>query len=241
MAKLHDQWTVLPHGPLRELDEGLLTVVGQIPMPLGYFPRRMTVVRLADGGTALFSPIPLAEADMTRIEALGDPSYLIVPNGGHRLDARPYKKRYPRAKIVAASGAKTLVSEAVKVDTVKPALGDGVRLVTVPGTGQSELALEVRRPGGTTLVVNDIIAHVTRPQGVGAWVMARLFGFGPGRPQLPKPVRIKLVDDPAALARQCRAWAALPGLRRIVPSHGEVIDQHPAIELERLAAAIDPR
>jgi hypothetical protein len=40
LAKLHDQWTVLPHGPLREIDYSLLTVVGQIPMPLGNFPRR---------------------------------------------------------------------------------------------------------------------------------------------------------------------------------------------------------
>ena len=37
MAKLHDEWTVLPHGQLRELEHGLLTVVGQIPMPLGNF------------------------------------------------------------------------------------------------------------------------------------------------------------------------------------------------------------
>src|SRR6476659_10776481 len=64
MPKLHDRWTVLPHGPLREIDDGLLTVVGQIPMPLGNFPRRMTVVALAGRRTLLFSPISLEEAEM---------------------------------------------------------------------------------------------------------------------------------------------------------------------------------
>ena len=41
MPKLHDEWQVLPHGPVKEISPGLLTVVGQIPMPLGNFPRRM--------------------------------------------------------------------------------------------------------------------------------------------------------------------------------------------------------
>ena len=118
MPKLHDQWTVLPHGPLREIDYSLLTVVGQIPMPLGNFPRRMTVVGLSKKRTALFSPIPLVEDEMERIEALGEPAFLIVPGGHHRLDARPYKARYPKARIVAPSGARGLVSEAVSVDLV---------------------------------------------------------------------------------------------------------------------------
>ena len=34
MAKLHDDWIVLPHERLDELGPGLLTVVGQIPMPV---------------------------------------------------------------------------------------------------------------------------------------------------------------------------------------------------------------
>ena len=78
MTKLHDTWTVLPHGPLRELAPGLLTVVGQIPMPLGNFPRRMTVVALPKKRTAIFSPIPLDEESMGQIEALGAPAFLIM-------------------------------------------------------------------------------------------------------------------------------------------------------------------
>src|SRR3982750_3470436 len=100
MAKLHDRWLVLPHGPLTEVEPGLLTVVGQIPMPLGNFPRRMTVVALGQNKTAIFSPIALGDDEMTKIEALGMPAYLIVPNAGHRLDLRPFHARYPKAKIV---------------------------------------------------------------------------------------------------------------------------------------------
>jgi len=239
LPKLHDQWTVLPHGPLREIDYSLLTVVGQIPMPLGNFPRRMTVVGLSKKRTALFSPIPLVEDEMERIEALGEPAFLIVPGGHHRLDARPYKARYPKARIVAPSGARGLVSEAVSVDLVLDRLEDAdTSFVTVAGTANRDSALIVQRPGGANLIVNDIIAHVANAQGSGAWLMARLFGFGARRPAIPRPIRSKLVADPEALAAQLDKWAAIPGLARIIPSHGDIIDQQPAAELSRLAQTL---
>ena len=42
-------WTVLPHGKLVAVTPTIRTVVGDIHMPIGDFPRRMTVVRLRDG------------------------------------------------------------------------------------------------------------------------------------------------------------------------------------------------
>ncbi|HTG79348.1 MAG TPA: hypothetical protein VL553_07085, partial [Sphingomicrobium sp.] len=209
---------------------------GQIPMPIGNFPRRMTVVGLSKKRTAIFSPIPLIDADMERIEALGEPAFLIIPSGFHRLDARPYKARFPKARVVAPSGAREAVSEAVPVDLVLDRLGDAdTSLITVDGTANREAALVVRRPGGASLIVNDIIAHVARPQGPGAWIMSRLFGFGARRPSIPRPIRSKLVADRQALAAQLDKWAEIPDLQRIVPSHGEIIERQPAAELSRLA------
>lgn len=233
MAKLHDEWKVLPHGALRTLAPGLLTVVGQIPLPLGNFPRRMTVVALPGTRTALFSPIPLDEGSMARMEALGDPAFLIVPNVGHRLDLRPMTARYPDARVVSAAGAMARVSQAAPVDTTSPDLGPDVELVPVAGMGETELALIVRHVGGTSLVTNDVIGNVSTPQGLGARIMARMTGFGP-RPAVPRYVRRFYVRDEGALAAQLRAWAALPGLARLMPSHGEVINR-PAPVLESLA------
>ena len=239
MPKLHDEWTVLPHGPLREIDDGLLTVVGRIPMPLGGFPRRMTVVRLSGGRTAIFSAIPLVEPEMERIEALGEPAFLIVPSGIHRLDVRPYKARYPKALVIAPIGARQAVSAAVAVDLVTDRLDDpDSRFLAVNGTGDADAAMLVRRPGGATLIVNDIIGHVTRAAGLGPWLISLLTGFGAKRPAVPRPVHAKLVGDPAPLAAQFEEWAAIPGLRRIIPSHGEIIEQQPAAELLRLAQSL---
>jgi hypothetical protein len=237
MAKLHDQWKVLPHGPLREVEPGLLTVVGQIPMPLGNFPRRMTVIALGDGRTALWSPIALADVEMRRIEELGEPAFLIIPNPAHRLDARPYRARYPQAKVLTAPNAVKRVAEAVPVDDSNADLGQSAGLVTVAGVDQLELAMIVRHQGGISLVTNDIIGNVSNPQGPGAWIMSRLMGFGP-TPRIPLVARKMFIKDPAALSAQLGDWAALEGLRRIIPSHGEIIDQHPAAELLRLAQTL---
>jgi len=57
MPKPFESWTVLPHGKLTEIDDGLLTVDGQLPMPVGDFPRRMTVARLRDGRLVVYSAI----------------------------------------------------------------------------------------------------------------------------------------------------------------------------------------
>jgi hypothetical protein len=43
------------------------------------------------------------------------------------------------------------------------------------------------------------------------------------------------VADPAALAGQFREWAAIPDLRRIIVSHGSIIDVAPAEALRRAA------
>jgi hypothetical protein len=238
MPKINTEWKVLPHGPVKTVDDRILTVEGDIPMPLGKFPRRMTVVGLGRNRSVIFSAIALREAAMKRIEQLGKPTFLIVPNGHHRLDASIWKQRYPKLKIICPPGARKSVAEAVPVDSTDDIMNDkAVSFVTVDGTGRAEGALIVRRKGATTLIVNDVIANVRHPPGIGAKVMARLFGFGVKRPQVPRVVKRVMVENRRALAAQFREWAHLEDLRRLVPSHGEIIDRPTAL-LERLASEV---
>ena len=240
MPKFHQQWTVLAHGPVEEVDEGILTVEGNIPMPLGKFPRRMTAIVLSGDRSVIFSAMALKEPDMRRIEELGRPSFLIVPNGHHRLDARIWKQRFPELKVLSPPAAKDRVGEAVQVDATKAEFGDeSIELVTVPGTGEAEAALVVTRSSATTLVVNDLIANVRHPRGIGAKIMARLFGFGVNGPQVPRIAKRMMVKDKKALAGQFRAWAAEPQLKRIIVSHGDIIDVNPAGVLRTLAAKLE--
>lgn len=238
MTKFNTEWTVGPHGPLETFDDGLLSVAGEIVMPLGRFPRRMTLVKLRDGGVVVWSAIALAEPQMREVEALGNPRFLVVPNPGHRLDARIWKDRYPDLVVVAPAGAVELVSEAVPVDDTRGDFGDpDVEFVTVAGADAAESALIVRRPAGTTLITNDIIGHVTHPHGLGANIMARLFDYGVHEPSVPRTIR-RFIKDEQALAGQLRAWADLPDLKRIIVSHVDPITEAPAEVLKRLAAEL---
>jgi len=239
MSRLNDEWKVEKHGPLEMLGEGLHSVAGEINMPLGHFPRRMTVLTLQGGRLAVWSAIPLREPEMAQLESMGSVAYLIVPGVAHRLDLKAWKHRYPAAKVVCPPGAQEAVAEAVPVDATVDVLDDPtVAFQTVPGVDGKEAALLIRRPDGTSLVVNDIIANVRHPDGLGAKVMARLMGFGVKQPQMPWVGEKMFVKDHAAVAGALRAWAAEPDLARIIVSHGDVITDRPREVLEKIAAEV---
>lgn len=242
MADIRQTWSVEPHGELVSLAEGLLTVEGEIEMPLGRFPRRMTVARLSTGGTVIWSAVALREPDMERVEALGAPAWLVVPGVAHRLDARIWKARYPAMKVLCPPGAREKVEEAVAVDATEDPFGDpAMAFEVVPGTRGREAALHVRSPRDeVTLVTNDIVANVRHPHGAGAHIMARLLGFGVNHPSIPWVGKRIFLDDPRALAAAMRRWADEPGLRRLVPSHGDVLEA-PSEHLRRLADDLDGR
>ncbi|MBN8609800.1 MAG: hypothetical protein J0L92_04420 [Deltaproteobacteria bacterium] len=235
MSQLHTEWTVLPHGPLTHFDDDIATVQGDLSMPLGHFPRRMTVVRLRDGGLVIFSAIALEDHEMRWLESWGRPAFLVVPNALHRIDAKAWKDRYPTLRVIAPAGARGKVEEVVHVDDTQGSFGDpSVRLVIVPGTREGEAALEVDRSGGTTLVVNDVVWNLSHRGGLSGWVLGAV-GMTHDTPHLPRFVEKLSVHDARALADQLDAWAALPRLRRVLVSHGEEITTEPAEALRRIA------
>jgi len=238
MPRTLEQWTVLPHDPPRRVTDDILTVVGEIGMPLMTLPRRMTVVRLRDGRLVVFSAIALAEAEMKRLEDFGTPAFLIVPNDHHRMDAMAWKQRYPAIRVIAPPWARAAVEEVVPVDATAADFGDpSVRLVIVPGTGGREAALEVRRPGGLTLVINDVIGNIRDAHGFGGWLLRRM-GFAGDEPHLPAPVRLAMVEDKQALRRQLLAWAGDPALCRVLVSHGEPIEEDAPRALRQVSEAL---
>ena len=238
MTRPNEHWNVLPHGKLTPMDDGMLTVEGRIKMPLMDLPRRMTVVRLHDSRLVVWSAIALDDAAMATFEAFGRPAFLVVPNDHHRLDAKAWKNRYPELKVIAPEGAREKIANVVAVDTTSPDFGDpGVTFVTVPGTRAHEAALVVRRERGTTLVLNDLVGNIRAASGIDGWLL-RLAGFAGDDAQIPRVVKMALVKDAADLRAQLLEWAELPGLRRIIVSHGDPIEREPQRTLRDLAASL---
>lgn len=226
-------------GAVRELSENLWVVDGAIQMPPGPLPRRMTIARLASGQLVIFSAIALDDAGMAEVDRLGRPSFLVVPNGFHREDAQAWKARYPDISVVAPKRAVAAVNEVVQVDDTTGDFGDAsVQFVSVPGT-IGESALVVRHQAGVTLVINDLIANVQDARGLMKLVLT-LMGFAGRRPQVPRMFKKRAVEDARQVAQQFREWADLPGLKRIIVSHGAIIEEQPARLLHQLADRLSP-
>jgi hypothetical protein len=233
-----EHWKVLPHGPLTAIDDNVWTVTGTIHMPVGDFERRMTVVRLRNGGLVVYSAIALDEDEMARLDAFGRLAWLVVPGDDHRLDAKIWLQRYPSTHVAAPAGARNKALEVVPVESTSPDFGDtNVQWVTVPGTREHEAALGVRGAKGTTLVINDLIANLRREHGFTGW-MLRLMGFAGDEPHIPGVRRLAMVKDANALADQLLAWSEIGDLRCILVSHGEPIVDDPRGELRRLAESL---
>lgn len=238
MPKPFKEWTVLPHGKLSRVDDDLLTVTGEMKMPIGDFPRRMTVARLADGRLIIFSAIALDEDEMRALEEFGTPAFLIVPNERHRMDIKIWKDRYPLIQVIAPEGARAKVEELIPVDATTVHFEDPhYRLITVPGTAESEFALEVKTPSGSTLIINELIWNVDGLPGFGGWVGKALGLTGP-EPKIPAVTRFASIKDKDALRGQLKTWARMEGLKRILVSHGSMITQDPSGTLTRLADSL---
>jgi hypothetical protein len=231
---------VRTQGDLHAIADNMWVVDGTIQMPPGPLPRRMTIARLACGDLVIFSAIALDDGTMARIEALGKPTCLIVPNAFHREDAPWWKTRYPDLRVIAPDRARAAVDEVVRVDDT---LGDfkdaSVHFVPVAGT-KGESAMVVYHRSGATLVVNDLIANVKDSRGMMKLVLT-LMGFAGSRPQVPRMFKKRAVEDAEVVARQFSEWAKIPDLTRIIVSHGSIIEDTPDLLLERLARELAPR
>src|SRR5262245_9365719 len=150
-----------PHGPIDFLDDGLFVVEGR--WKRSPFERKMTVFLLASGEVALHSAIALDEAGMAALEALGRPSWILVPNSVHYSDAGWYADRYPSARVLVPAAARVKLFEKVRridgsVDDDWPEAYHG-ELAAIPllGTRNGEVAF-VHAPS-RTLVLTDAAFH----------------------------------------------------------------------------------
>jgi hypothetical protein len=229
-------WKHLPHGHIARLAENLWTVEGSLPsLPIR---RVMTLARRRDGALVMHSAIALDEATMRRLEALGDPMFVIVPNGYHRLDPPAFARRYPRAQVLCPRGARKRVAEVVRVDGGYqdfPPDSD-VRLLPLEGTKEGEGVMEVTSDDGVTLTFNDVIFNM--PHAPGAKGMLFRVGGWSGGPRVTPIARLALINDKKAFRAHLLRLADTPNLVRIVVSHHLTITDRPAEVLRTVAASL---
>jgi hypothetical protein len=232
----HQTWTVLPHGPIEQLEDNLWRVEGSLPnMPL---KRVMTIARLTTGELLVHNPVALDARAMSELDALGRVAFIVVPNGWHRLDLRAFHARYPQARVLAPSGSRK------KVAAFEPSVADltalppdpNVSLSVVDGTNRLEAVMTVKAHGGVTVVLADAVFNMPHRTGVHGFVLRKITGSS-GGPRVSRVARLFLVKDRAAFAAHLERLAT-PNLRRVIVAHHETIADEPADTLRRVAASV---
>lgn len=235
-------WEVLPHGELVELAPNLWRVEGSLPgMDL---PRCMVVARTTDGDLVLHSAIALDEPGMAKLEALGRPAWLVVPNGWHRLDAARYKARYPDLLVVCPLQARPHVEKKVPVNGTYddfPSLDAAgtVRLEHFDAQRHVEGAMIVRSPDGVTLAFADTLFNLPHRPGFFWFVYGRLLG-STGAPKVTLIGRMMMLftRSRAPFRAFLERWAATGEVVRLIPAHGEVVSEDATAVLERVARSL---
>jgi hypothetical protein len=234
---MSNDWKVLPHRPLEQLEENLWRVEGDLEgMTL---KRVMTVARRTDGGVVVHNAIALDEAGMQALSEIGDPAFLIVPNGYHRIDAPRFKARFPDAKVFCPAGARKKVAQVVSVDGAYADFpeDDAVRFEELDGTNGAEGAMIVRSGTRTTLVLNDSMFNMPHQPGFTGWVFKAVTQSS-GGPRVSRVFRWFVMKDRAALAAHFERLAELRGLARIVVSHHETVTTDCAGVLRSVAQSL---
>lgn len=199
--------------------------------------RRMTVVRLGDGGLWLHSPNALDEALRAELAELGEVRFVVAPNTHHHGHLADYRSAYPAALHVGAAGLPAKRPD-LRFDAV---LGEGAplwgeELLTQPIAGMPQLNESVFfHPASRTLLTTDLLFCFGPADPWRTRLLGRLDGTY-GQPAVSRDLRWRLIADREACRRSLDALAEWPA-ERLLMAHA----QEPArCAPELLAAAWAP-
>jgi hypothetical protein len=212
-----------PFGPEIWLADGPETEV------IGFrYPTRMAVIRLADGGLFIWSPVALSDELRRDVAALGEVCHLVAPNSLHHLFLGEWRDAYPQARLYAAPG---LARRRPDLD-FQAELGDAPPLewagdldqVLMHGNRITTEAVFFHRPSGTVLFT-DLIQQFPRGWFRG-WraVVARLDLMTAPEPSVPRKFRTAFIDRRAARTALQRilGWPS----SKVLMAHGRPVERN---------------
>jgi hypothetical protein len=232
MEKGKRGWIVTKHGPLQKLDDNLWCVEGDVPgVPI---KRRMCIIRMTDGSLLFFHAIPVDDATLEQIKALGKPAYLVVGHDQHAIDAYAFQQKLGlKAYGPAACEAKLRERVELTGNLESFPTDATVTVESVPGTKHGETLVTVRSGDRTSLLFADVIQNSPKEA---TSLLFRIMGFA-GGPKVVWVFRKLFLRDRSALKSALGKLAEVPNLR-IVPFHGRVVENDASKALSAAAAAL---
>jgi hypothetical protein len=183
--------------------------------------RRMVVVRLADGGLWLHSPVPIDDALARELAALGPVAHIVAPNCFHHISAGATKQRYPAATLWAAPGLVDKRRDVAFDRTLAEDAEFGPTLAAVHLRGAPAIGEFVfRHAPSRTLICTDLVLNIQDEPSFVTRLLFRALGVW-RRPGATSYYR-RQTRDPAAMAAsldRVLAW----DIGQVVMAHGDVL------------------
>ncbi len=186
------------------------------------YPTRMAVIRLADGGLFVWSPVALGGDLRAAVDALGPVRHIVEPNALHHLFLAEWRAAYPEAKVHVPPGLRhkraDIAFDADLGDTPRPDWADDVDQVVVRGNLITTEVVFFHAPSRTVLF-GDLLQQI--PAGrLAGWraVVARLDLMTGPEPSVPRKFRFAFAGRRAARAALAKilAWPAT----NVLMAHG---------------------
>ncbi|GHF23912.1 hypothetical protein GCM10017044_18100 [Kordiimonas sediminis] len=220
---------------IRQVDEGLWCLDSSFKVLGAKGSARMSIVWVGDG-VLIYSPVALSQQDLDAIADIGPVRAIIAPNTMHYLYFRQALQAFPDAtawiadgvvlKIGSVEGAKTLK------DATPIASNEYLEQVTFEGHDIQETVLYHK--ASKTLITCDLLYNIQSEQSFSERMFFRLIRAY-GAPKVAFYHKSYVKDKEAmqhAIDTVC-AW----DIRRIVMSHGRIIEDENVAEIFRDAWA----
>lgn len=187
-----------------------------------HYPTRMCIVRLADGGLFVWSPIAPGIELRAAIDLLGPVRYVVAPNSLHHLSIPAWKSAYPQAKVLAAPGLrkkrKDIAFDDDLGDRPEPDWADDIDQLLMAGNTITTEAIFFHWKSGTVLFT-DILQQFPDGwfSGWRRWV-AKLDLMVSPEPSVPRKFRVTFRDKRAAriALKRILAWPT----QKVLMAHG---------------------
>jgi hypothetical protein len=189
------------------------------------FGARMTVLKLADGGLFVHSPLEPTPALRAELDALGPVCCVVSPNKLHHLFLSAFAAAYPDASCFAPPGLAEkrpdLHFDAVLGDASEPAWAEDLDQIVLRGSRVMQEVLFFHA-ASRTLIVADLCEHF------GPWsppltrLVARLANMY-GKPRMPPDWQRTFRD--LETARACFERILAWDFDRVILAHGGLLER----------------
>ncbi len=202
------------------------------------YPTRMALIRLADGGLFVWSPVALTPDLRAALATLGPVRHIVAPNSLHDLWLADWAREFPDAAVwgppALRAKRRDIAFDGVLDDAPDPAWADRIDQAVMRGNLITTEIVFFHRQSRTVLFTDLIQQH--DPARFSGWraVVARLDLMTAPEPAVPRKFRVAFLDRAAARdsVRRVLAWPA----NNVLMAHGTPVRGQGAAFLRRAFA-----